>query len=76
MSKREYQWCKEVKKGWMPFYNGHPYWPLFKTRKEAREYRRWKLGNGPKSSVERCEVITITKVRHGTPHRHADRRVR
>ena len=62
--KKFYTWTKEIAKGWMVFYNGEPYWPLFGTKAEAMDYRKWKTGNSPKSYVDRIEVESIVRVKH------------
>ena len=33
---------KSIKEGWMVVYNDRPYFPFFKTRREARSYNNWK----------------------------------
>lgn len=60
------EWTRKEESGWMPFYYGRPYWPLFKTRKEAREYARWKANwpKNPNMKIARCSVRVITLVKH------------
>ncbi len=57
----------ESKSGWMPFYHGRPYWPLFPTKQEAVKYAKWKCGCDdprkrlpPAMTVRRCTVKTTT----------------
>jgi hypothetical protein len=50
---------KIKKAGWMVVYNNRPFFPFFKTRKEAREYNKWKTsGNG--SVVKMYATTTYT----------------
>jgi hypothetical protein len=57
------QSTKKQETGWMPFYCGHPYWPLFSTKKEASAYAEWKGGkNNPKMTIRRCTVTRIETI--------------
>lgn len=48
---------KSVQEGWMVVYNNQPYFPFFKTRREARSYNSWKTNKTGK--VVRMKETTI-----------------
>jgi hypothetical protein len=39
---------KSKHEGWMVVYNNQPFFPYFRTRKEARDYNKWKTSNNGK----------------------------
>jgi hypothetical protein len=52
--------------GWMVVYNNLPFFPYFETRKEAREYNKWKTSNNGKVVyMKETSTTTYTWKQHG-----------